>query len=1042
MVFRKAALTISLVLMTSYLLHSQPIVSFTEAPAHLQLYARNGNNQATVPIAGTIKTTGYTSISVLVLRNNVRWQYLKTNLAYTNGKASFFLFPVIQAGLYEYTFKLFAKQVSDSVLITQQDSITCGDAYIITGQSNARLADDRETYKNEFCRTFGKTTTNGNASPSLLGDTLWSLSEGTGFVNVGVWGINLQRQLIEKNQMPTCLINGGVSQTRIFMHQKDLSNPLYFSDTYYGRIYYRVAKAKLLNGIKALFWYQGESDAGNDFPSYLQSFNQLYFDWHADYPSLQRLYVFQINIGCLENDSSGKFREGQRQFKSTFPDIQTISTVATPYYNGCHYDTAGYHFTAKHVYKLLANDFYGSTQGGDDLSPDIQKAYYTSNSRKEIILEFSNATQMFWQNDTLGKQLKYYFYLDGKDSLISSGYASGNKIRLVLQKPFSAKSISYLPNFSLDSLFLGPYLRNKNKYGAFSFYNFPVNPPPPIGSDPGCPGAFGPVSHIYGTNKTNTIGKSITQNTTWHKDSIYVLHDYVRVATGATLTIEPGTIVMGAPTPSDTSLLIIQKGAKLYANGSSSSPIVFTSCKLQGTRNRGDWGGLVLCGSAPNNVGNNIELEGGYRAFHGGTNVTDNTGSLQYMRVEYAGIKFNSNEETNGLTLASVGNGTNIKYVQVSYSGDDSFEWFGGTVNSRYLISWKTLDDDFDTDLGYRGNNQFGIGFRDYSSADVSGSNGFESDNNSSNPNASPKTAPIFSNFEVWGPRTTASTPYNGFFQSGAYLKNNTEIKLYNSLILGWPGDSLQKKAGLYLDGAGTITNAKIDSIRIRNCVIGSYLPNVLFLSTGSNLDWLPYSSMTSWYYKSTNHDSTSNNILLPQKKAPLRETPLFTVSSTSSPFNRGSSFMTATKPALPQSPQGFFQNVPFRGAMGGTDWSAGWAEFNPNLVIYAANNYSFRKTVLDSIRTSDETQNLNHSLTIAPNPSQLSTKLTFFSSCEGKATISCVGMDGTCFQQEDLLVKMGKNEVEMDIASLPTGIFGVFVKVCHSQLFGRLLKF
>lgn len=1016
---------------------AQPSVTFSKLPVDWQLYPRNASNQATVPISGKINTQGYSSISLVVTRNNIAWQYIKTNLSYQNGKASFFLFPVIQAGLYEYRFRLYAKSLTDSILIADKDSITCGDAYLISGQSNARLSDDRETYRNEFCRTFGKTTSNGNATASFLGDTLWSPSLANGYTNVGVWGLQLQHQLVQHYQMPVCLINGGVSQTRIFMHLKNTADPNYFTNTYYGRLYYRVMKAGLLNTTKALFWYQGEANAEDDFSTYLNSFNQLYLDWHMDYPALQRIYLFQINIGCNSNSLSGKFREGQRQMKYLFPDIQPLATVGTPWYNGCHYDTAGYHFIGKQAFKLLANDFYNATPSVNDLSPEIQKAYYTSTSHREIILEFANANMMVWQNDTLGKQLKHYFYLDGQDNWVSSGYATGNKVRLLLTHPVEAKTISYLPDAPLDTVFIGPYLRNSKKLGAFSFYDFPIEGPPIIGKDPGCPGAFGPIKHIYGTNKRNTAGSSISQNTTWHKDSIYVLHDYVRVA-NATLTIEPGTIVMGSPTPYDTAVLVIHKGAKLQAIGTANSPIVFTSCKIQGARNPGDWGGIVICGNAPNNVGNSIELEGGYRAYHGGTNSADNSGSLQYVRVEYAGVKFNAQEETNGLTLASVGNGTTLKYIQVSHANDDSFEWYGGTVNGRYLISWKALDDDFDTDMGYRGLNQFGLGYRDFARADVSGSSGFESDNNT-NLTASPRTAPVFSNFESWGPRVTAYTPYNGFFKAGAHFRNNTEIKLYNTLLLGWPGDSSQNKAALYLEGIGTINNAKNDSIRLRNCIIGSYLPNVLMRSDLPNTSWTPFSSIQNWYYKTGYKDSTANNILLTEKKAPFKEIPLFTISATNSRFNKGSSFKTATLPALPLSPNGFFQNVSYRGAFGGTDWTAGWAEFNSNMVVYAANQYAYRemeKNINPNILSNSLT-----TLIASPNPFSDKVTLQFRAPFSCKATAQLAAVNGFDIAHHDFEVKEGNNQMLLDLHTYPNGVYCLTLKMGQHVTHTRLVK-
>jgi hypothetical protein len=137
------------------------------------------------------------------------------------------------------------------------------------------------------------------------------------------------------------------------------------------------------------------------------------------------------------------------------------------------------------------------------------------------------------------------------------------------------------------------------------------------------------------------------------------------------------------------------------------------------------------------------------------TNDTENSGTLQYVRIEFAGIELTPNNETNSLTMGGIGNGTTLSHVQVSYGGDDGFEWFGGTVNAKYLVSYAMWDDDFDVDFGYTGNVQFGTAIRNPSFADQSGSNGFEVDNDATGTAAMPLTAAVFSNMTVLGPGST-----------------------------------------------------------------------------------------------------------------------------------------------------------------------------------------------------------------------------------------------------------------------------------------------
>ena len=149
-----------------------------------------------------------------------------------------------------------------------------------------------------------------------------------------------------------------------------------------------------------------------------------------------------------------------------------------------------------------------------------------------------------------------------------------------------------------------------------------------------------------------------------------MLEGWVYVAAGAELTIEPGTVIRGDK--QTKSALIVERGGKLIAEGTASQPIVFTSGEAKGQRKPGDWGGLILCGKAPNNAGDQ-QIEGGPRSHHGGTDAADNSGVLSYVRIEFAGYPFETDKEINGLTLGSVGSGTRIDHVQVSYSNDDSF---------------------------------------------------------------------------------------------------------------------------------------------------------------------------------------------------------------------------------------------------------------------------------------------------------------------------------------------------------------------------------
>jgi hypothetical protein len=303
--------------------------------------------------------------------------------------------------------------------------------------------------------------------------------------------------------------------------------------------------------------------------------------------------------------------------------------------------------------------------------------------------------------------------------------------------------------------------------------------------------------------------------------NVYFLNGWVYIDTLVTLTIQPGTIIRGDK--GNKGAIIVERGGKLIANGNVNEPIVFTSNQPVGSRNYGDWGGIILCGRATiNPAGGIATIEGGVGTQYGGgsnPDDADNSGSLKYVRIEFPGVAFQPNNEINGLTMGGVGNGTTLDYVQVSFSGDDAFEWFGGKVNAKHLIALRNWDDDFDTDFGYQGKVQFAVSLRDPAVADVSKSNGFESDNDGSGSNNLPLTWPTFSNVSIFGPKVTPTTTSNALYQAAMHLRRNTTTSVFNSLFEGYP-------IGLFLDGAKTQNKATTDSLKIENTFFSGMVQN------------------------------------------------------------------------------------------------------------------------------------------------------------------------------------------------------------------------
>lgn len=327
---------------------------------------------------------------------------------------------------------------------------------------------------------------------------------------------------------------------------------------------------------------------------------------------------------------------------------------------------------------------------------------------------------------------------------------------------------------------------------------------------------------------TITVSSDITANTTWSTGQVVLLQNKVYVKNGATLTIQPGVIIRGDMATQGT--LIITRGSQIQALGTAANPIVFTSNEAVGFRAEGDWGGLIILGDATNNrPGGVANIEGispSADTEYGGTDDNDNSGSLHYVRVEFSGIAFQPNSEINGITFGSVGSGTSVHHLQVSYCGDDSYEWFGGTVDAKYLIAFSGVDDDFDTDFGYRGRIQFGLTIRDKDFYDAAGdSNCFESDNDASGSNALPRTSPRFANLTIVGPKRDGLTvlPGGETFEKSFRLRRNTATSCHNSLTTGWEkGLSIESSAAQDNYYGGTADSGYFMNNVLSNYTIGT----------------------------------------------------------------------------------------------------------------------------------------------------------------------------------------------------------------------------
>ena len=289
---------------------------------------------------------------------------------------------------------------------------------------------------------------------------------------------------------------------------------------------------------------------------------------------------------------------------------------------------------------------------------------------------------------------------------------------------------------------------------------------------------------------------------------VYKLTGKIQVNNNATLTIPAGTVIEG--TGGTASYIAVAQGGKINVNGTATKPVVMTSGKT--TKAGGDWGGLVICGKAPIN-----RISGGASTAqsevgdltYGGTVSNDNSGSIKYFRIDYAGALFNADKEFNGLSLFGVGSGTTISYVQLIHGSDDGVEFFGGTVNTDHIISIGNEDDQFDWTEGWSGTNTDWYGRLDFGK----GNRGIEADNYEFGFGNTPIANPSITNLTLIGPGSTANT--TAFAENQAMkLRRGTKGIFTNVVIKGWAtGFDIENDETLVNAGTSLkVINLKIDS--------------------------------------------------------------------------------------------------------------------------------------------------------------------------------------------------------------------------------------
>ncbi|MEN9796214.1 MAG: hypothetical protein RLZZ150_1191, partial [Bacteroidota bacterium] len=450
----------------------------------------------------------------------------------------------------------------------------------------------------------------------------------------------------------------------------------------------------------------------------------------------------------------------------------------------------------------------------------------------------------------------------------------------------------------------------------------------------------------------------------------------------------------------------------------------FTSSALPGQRARGDWGGIVICGKArTNHPGGQAAIEGGIaestpggRGWFGGQDDEDSSGSLQFVRIEFAGIAVAPNNELNSLTMGGVGRKTVLNNIQVSYGNDDGFEWFGGTVNAKRLISYGILDDDFDTDNGFSGSVQYGIVQRFRTVADVSTSQAFESDNDANASYNQPFTSAVFSNVTAIGPLqdTTWTTggganQYNARFGAAAQVRRNSRQSILNSVFVGWP-------RGFEFAQLPTMIAANGDSLEIRNNSWYGVKNATLTLAGLSGGATPPAGFDNTWLAK-----PAFNNIV--DKSSPsvamlanaFSNTVEFDPSpSAGSPVLNGAAFDG-------KGDNAFFDRVTFRGAIGLERWDLEWTEYDPVNREYKAQ---------DPVSVNDNNVAPAFAGRVFPNPSSDACSIRYELASDDVVTIRVA--DATGSLASTLLANQtqsgGVYEFRLNTSSLTSGMYYVTI--------------
>jgi hypothetical protein len=452
-----------------------------EQPEDGQFYARDDHNEGTLHYRGTLAEAaesgpGPASVFLKLYADD---QFIQTDEATPGADRSFAFAVKLKPGLIKYKVEFGAKAGGQERILRTVTNLVCGDAFLIEGQSNALATDTGEKSPpetNEWIRSYGHPPENPSNTPgNRWCSPVWKAGNGEQ-AELGWWGMDLAKRLVESQRMPIFILNAAVGGTRIDQHQRNAANPTDLT-TIYGRMLWRLQHARLTHGIRAVLWHQGESDQGADGPTggygwetYQSLFVEMSAAWKQDLPNVQHYYVFQIwPDACSMGGRAGsgdRLREQQRTLSRLYSHLSLMSTLGIRPPGGCHFPLVGWAEFARLIQPLIERDHYGKKPTESITPPNLRRAAYADGVNDTLHLEFDQP--VVWAEALAGQ-----FYLDGERDRVAAGTVNGSVLTLKLKQPSAATTITYLKEvrWSQETL-----LHGANGLAALTFCDVPLEP--------------------------------------------------------------------------------------------------------------------------------------------------------------------------------------------------------------------------------------------------------------------------------------------------------------------------------------------------------------------------------------------------------------------------------------------------------------------------------------------------------------------------------------------------------------------------------------